>query len=86
MLLLLQSGEPITFYWRFAGIGEERCFHDNVQIPDCKSGVVVQAKDMSHDAKEHTFRVEFTDVCGNTKDAEYSYTQEGVRTVSKVGI
>lgn len=83
--LLLQSGEPITFYWRFVGIGEEQCFHDDVEIPNCKSGLVVQAKDVSHDTKEHKFRVVFTDVCGNSKDAEYTYTQEGVKTVSKVG-
>lgn len=38
----LQSGEPITFFWQFAGIGQERCFHDDVEIPDCSSGVIVQ--------------------------------------------
>eukprot|EP00878_Enallax_costatus_P028568 GHUV01030865.1.p1 GENE.GHUV01030865.1~~GHUV01030865.1.p1 ORF type:complete len:509 (+),score=149.61 GHUV01030865.1:466-1992(+) len=80
----IKSGEPITFFWRFAGIGEERCFHDNTEIPNCKSGLVVQARDVSHDDKEHKFRVEFTDVCGNTKDAEYTYTQEGVKAASKV--
>lgn len=80
----IQSGEPITFYWRFAGIGQERCFHDDVEIPNCRSGLVVQAKDVAHDSKEHKFRVVFEDVCGNTKDAEYTYTQEGVKAVSKV--
>lgn len=82
----LQSGEPITFYWRFAGIGQERCFHDDVEIPNCRSGLVVQAKDVAHDSKEHKFRVVFEDVCGNTKDAEYTYTQEGVKAVSKVSL
>jgi hypothetical protein len=46
--LLLQSGEPISFYWQFAGIGQERCFHDDVEIPDCASGVIVQVRRMKH--------------------------------------
>ncbi|WIA16610.1 hypothetical protein OEZ85_013277 [Tetradesmus obliquus] len=79
----IQSGEPITFFWQFAGIGQERCFHDDVEIPDCASGVIVQANDVSHNSQQHTFRVEFTDVCGNSKQAEYSYTQQGVQAVSK---
>jgi hypothetical protein len=45
---------------------------------------VLQANDVSHDSQQHTFRVEFTDVCGNSKEAEYSYTQQGVQAVSKV--
>jgi hypothetical protein len=44
----------------------------------------LQANDVSHDSQQHTFRVEFTDVCGNSKQAEYSYTQQGVQAVSKV--
>ncbi|KAF6263487.1 hypothetical protein COO60DRAFT_412512 [Scenedesmus sp. NREL 46B-D3] len=80
----IQSGEPISFFWQFAGIGQERCFHDDVEIADCASGVNVQANDVSHESQQHTFRVEFTDVCGNSKEAEYSYTQQGVQAVSKV--
>jgi hypothetical protein len=48
--VLLQSGEPISFYWQFAGIGQERCFHNDVEIPDCASGVIVQVRRRKHSA------------------------------------
>lgn len=80
----LQTGESISFFWKFAGIGTERCFHDDKEIPKCESGLTIEAADLSHQNTQHTFRVEFKDVCGNTKEAEYSYTQQGVQALSKV--
>ncbi|KAF8065490.1 hypothetical protein HT031_003091 [Scenedesmus sp. PABB004] len=80
----IQAGDTISFFWRFAGIGTERCYHDKVEVPDCASGIQIYAKDMSDKATEHTFRVVFEDVCGGEKVAEYKYTQAGVEAVSKV--
>lgn len=36
----------------------------------------VTANDVSSDHTFHTFQVKFTDVCGNTKTADYKYTQK----------
>lgn len=78
----IAAGDAITFSWKFAGIGKEKCFHDGVELPECSSPMKVVANDVSK--SEHKFRVEFVDVCGNTKDAEYAYTQSGVTPISQV--
>eukprot|EP00775_Hariotina_reticulata_P009794 gene9794-9952_t len=80
----IQSGEKITFEWKMVGIGKETCYHDDVMLPECKSPLSVEAMDVSSKDTQHTFRVEFTDVCGETKDAKFTYTQTGVTPVSKV--
>lgn len=80
----LQSGEKITFEWKMVGIGKETCYHDDVMLPECKSPLTVEAMDVSSKDTQHTFRVEFTDVCGETKDAKFTYTQTGVTPVSRV--
>jgi len=82
--LLLQNGDFITFEWKMVGIGTEKCYHDDVQLPWCKSPITVQAMDVSSKDTQHKFRVEFTDVCGNTTDASFTYTQQGVTAVSKI--
>lgn len=83
-MVVLQSGEKINFEWKMVGIGKETCYHDDVILPDCKSPLSVEAMDVSSKDTQHTFRVEFTDVCGETKDAKFTYTQLGVTPVSTV--
>lgn len=72
----VQQGDAITFSWHFVGIGEEKCFHDGVELPDCESPMKVTANDVSSESTTHTFQVKFVDVCGNTKTADYKYTQK----------
>lgn len=149
VVLILQQGDTITFNWQFVGIGQEQCFHDDIELPECESPMSVSvdtqaycvmstmfghlksvrrvgcgwqnakhpamavsasenmhvapkpsqrllltvtarafvcvcvlavlqvtAKDVSSAATSHTFTVKFTDVCGNTKVADYKYTQK----------
>lgn len=52
-------GDTITFTWRFAGIGSERCFHDGMELAECASPMQVEANDVSSGSTQHTFRVEF---------------------------
>lgn len=79
----LQQGDAITFSWHFVGIGKEQCFHDGVEMSDCASPMKVMAKDVSSADSTHTFKVKFTDVCGETKTADYKYTQK-VRGLCRV--
>jgi hypothetical protein len=72
----LQQGDAITFSWHFVGIGKEQCFHDGVEMSECASPMRVMAKDVSSADTAHTFKVKFTDVCGETKTADYKYTQK----------
>lgn len=70
-----QQGDAITFSWHFVGIGEEKCFHDGVELPECESPMRVTANDVSSADTTHTFQVKFVDVCGATKTVDYKYTQ-----------
>lgn len=79
----LQQGDAITFSWHFVGIGKEQCFHDGVEMSECASPMKVMAKDVSSADSTHTFKVKFTDVCGETKTADYKYTQK-VRGLHRV--
>lgn len=45
LLLRSQQGDTITFSWQFVGIGEERCYHDDVELPECKSPMRVCPRD-----------------------------------------
>jgi len=82
----VQDGENITFSWQFVGTGSQRCYHDEVFLPGpCSSPMSVTAKSVSGASSiTHVFRVEFTDVCGNSKNASYMYTQEGVTALTKI--
>lgn len=61
----------------------QNCYHGSTLIADCESPVTVQAKDVSAADAKIAFTVEFTDVCGEVKKAEYSYTQAGVTADTK---
>lgn len=37
----MQQGDSITFSWHFVGIGEEKCYHDDVELPECGSPMKV---------------------------------------------
>jgi hypothetical protein len=73
--LCSQQGDAITFSWHFVGIGEEKCFHDGVELPECASPMRVTANDVSSADTTHTFQVKFVDVCGEKKTVDYKYTQ-----------
>ena len=79
-----QTGSTITFTWSFTGIGKASCTHDGVAVTPCNSPVTVQAKEISSASQRHTFNVVFEDVCGQTKRADFYYTQEGVVAETKV--
>lgn len=87
MCCCLQAGDSITFSWKFVGIKvTQNCYHGDTLIADCESPVTVQAKDVSAAGAKVTFTVKFTDVCGEVKEADYSYTQAGVTAETKVTI
>jgi len=82
----VQDGENVTFSWQFVGTGSQRCYHDEQLLPGpCRSPMTVVARSVdSTTSISHVFRVEFTDVCGNQKNATYMYTQQGVTTLTKI--
>jgi hypothetical protein len=46
--------------------------------------VTLKANAITSEDTKHTFTVAFNDVCGRSKTANFSYTQKGVVTESKV--
>jgi hypothetical protein len=80
----VQTGTKITFSWTFTGIGKTTCTHDGVPVTPCDKSVTVQAKEITSTSQQHTFNVVFEDVCGNTKRADFSYTQQGVVADTRV--
>lgn len=81
--LLLQAGENITFTWSIIGVAaEQKCTHGTDAAVSCKSPFTVAAKNV--DAGAVMFTVAITDVCGNEKEVEYSYTAQGVTALTKV--
>lgn len=82
----MQGGDAITFTWQFVAAGEEQCYHDGVEIlsTPCASPMIVAAKAFSANVTSHNFSVVITDVCGNTKFANFTYTADGAKAVSEV--
>lgn len=82
----MQGGDAITFTWQFVAAGEEQCYHDGVEIMStpCASPMIVAAKAFSANVTSHNFSVVITDVCGNTKFANFTYTADGAKAVSEV--
>jgi hypothetical protein len=78
-----QAGDQLTFSWTFRGVGNAACYHDGEVVENCTSPVKVASKPLAAAVKK-TFTVVFTDVCGRTKNASYSYTQAGVTADDKV--
>lgn len=83
---VVQGGDAITFTWQFVAAGEETCFHDGVEIKStpCASPMIVAAKAFSANVTSHNFSVVMTDVCGNTKTANFTYTPSGAQAISEV--
>jgi len=85
MMFVMQAGDAITFSWQIVAAGEEKCYHDGVEVKTkCASPMVVAAKAFTANATSHNFSVVFTDVCGNTKFANFTYTADGAKAVSEV--
>lgn len=75
----IKAGDTITFTWNFIGIRAiQDCYHGTTLIANCTSPLKVQAMDVSAANSTVTFTVQFTDICGNTKKAEFTYSQNGV--------
>ena len=84
-VLSLQAGDAITFSWQFVAAGEEKCYHDNVEVKTaCASPMIIAAKAFSANVTQHNFSVVITDVCGNTKFANFSYSADGAKAISEV--
>ena len=83
-LLLPQTGSTIKFEWTFSGVGKATCSHDGVPVPNCKSPVTLKANAITTEDTKHAFTVIFNDVCGRVKTANFSYTQKGVVTETRV--
>lgn len=65
--------------------GEERCYHDDVEVSTpCASPMIVAAKAFSANTTKHNFSVVMTDVCGNVKMANFTYTSDGAKAISEV--
>lgn len=80
-----QVGDKITFSWQFVAAGEEKCYHDDVEVTaGCESPMVVTAKAFTGNVTTHNFSVVIKDVCGNTKFANFSYTAAGAKAISEV--
>lgn len=81
----LQAGDAITFSWQFVAAGQEKCYHDNVEVKTaCASPMILAAKAFSANVTSHNFSVVITDVCGNTKFANFTYTADGAKAISEV--
>lgn len=82
----VQGGDAITFTWQFVAAGEEKCYHDGVEITatPCVSPMIVAAKAFSSNVTHHNFSVVMTDVCGNSKTANFTYSAEGAKAVSEI--
>jgi hypothetical protein len=84
--MCLQAGDAITFTWQFVAAGEERCYHDGVEIltDPCVSPMVVKAKAFNANVTRHNFSVAITDVCGNIKHANFTYGPDGAKAESEI--
>jgi hypothetical protein len=83
LLLCLQEGDDITLTWQFVGVPRTvNCYHDDVLVADCQSPMTISAAGFNESAK-HVFTAVLTDVCGNTKNATFSYTSAGVANMTK---
>lgn len=83
----IKAGDAITFSWKFVGIkAAQNCYHGDTLIADCVSPLTVPALDVSAAGAKATFIVEFTDVCGSMKKAQYSYTSAGVTADTAVSV
>jgi hypothetical protein len=82
----VQAGDAITFSWQFVAAGGEKCYHDGVEVPlvSCASPMIVVAKAFSANVTSHNFSVVMTDVCGNQKAANWTYTAGGAKAISEV--
>lgn len=82
----VQAGDAITFSWQFVAAGVEKCYHDGVEIPlvPCVSPMIVVAKAFSANVTTRNFSVVITDVCGNNKTANWTYTAGGAKAVSEI--
>ena len=83
----VEPGDKIVLTWRFRGVGAATCTHDGAAVSNapngkCVSPLTVVAKDFGKDDTRHAVRVTFADVCGRVREADFEYTQAGVRTLS----
>jgi hypothetical protein len=83
----VEAGDKIVLNWKFRGIGSATCTHDGVAVANaahgkCVSPLTINARDFGSEDTRHTVVVTFTDVCGRVREAEFEYTQRGVKTLS----
>jgi hypothetical protein len=80
----LQPGDDVTLTWQFVGVPRvTNCYHDGVLVlADCHSPMTITAAGFN-DTSAHVFSAVLTDVCGNTKNAMFTYTATGVTDMTK---
>jgi hypothetical protein len=82
--LCLQEGDDITLTWQFVGVPRAvNCYHDGELVSaDCQSPMTIPAANFNETAK-HVFTAVLIDVCGNTKNATFTYASAGVANMTK---
>lgn len=84
-MFVMQVGDPIIFSWQIVAAGEEKCYHDGVEVKAaCASPMAIAAMAFTANVTSHNFSVVFTDVCGNTKLANFTYSADGAKAISEV--